>query len=173
VVHKLVSLMQQNFRIRAKTLQRSNSPNVIEVCVSKCDCLEIQVQILDYLYYSFSVIAGILIIISSVFATRYARIREAVYFTILGARSRFVLAAFAAENLCLGLASALSALLLAQTGSWIICRFALDVAYQPFTGTSLLMVLTTTLLVIAVGLGASRSILSVKPAVFLREQADE
>lgn len=124
-------------------------------------------------FTSFSIVAGILIIVSSVFATRYARIRESVYFMILGARSRFVLATFAAENLCLGLASALSALFLAQTGSWAICRFALDVPYHPFAGISLLMVLATTLLVIAVGLGASRSVLVVKPAVFLREQADE
>jgi putative ABC transport system permease protein len=121
----------------------------------------------------FSVIAGVLIIVSSVFATRYARIREAVYYTILGARGRFVLAAFAAENLCLGLASAVSALLLAQTGSWAICYFALDIPFQPCAGLSTLMALATTLLVIAVGLGASLSILRVKPALFLREQADE
>jgi putative ABC transport system permease protein len=121
----------------------------------------------------FSVVAGVLIIVSSVFATRYARIREAVYFTILGARGRFVLATFTAENLCLGLVSAVSALILAQTCSWAICRFALDVIYQPFVGISLLMTLATTLLIIAVGLGASLSILRVKPAVFLREQADE
>jgi putative ABC transport system permease protein len=35
------------------------------------------------------------------------------------------------------------------------------------------MALATTLLVITVGLGASLSILRAKPAVFLREQADE
>ena len=48
----------------------------------------------------FSVVAGVLIIVSSVFATRFARIQEAVYFTILGARRRFVLAVFATESLC-------------------------------------------------------------------------
>jgi putative ABC transport system permease protein len=121
----------------------------------------------------FSVVAGILIIISSIIATRNARIREAVYYTILGARGRFVLAAFAAENLWLGLASAVSALILAQTGSWAICYFALNIPCRPFVVLSTLMALATTLLVITVGLGASLSILRVKPAVFLREQADE
>ncbi len=121
----------------------------------------------------FSVIAGVLIVVSSVIATRTARIREAVFYTILGARSRFVLATFAAENLFLGLASAASALVLAQTGSWIICRFALEVPCQPFAAVSLAMVLTTTLLIIAVGLAASLSVLRAKPAVFLREQAEE
>jgi len=121
----------------------------------------------------FSVVAGILIIVSSVFATRYARIREAVYFTILGARQRFVLAAFAAENLYLGLASAATALLLAQTGSWIICRYALELTYQPFAAVSLLMILVTTFIIIAVGFCATFSVMQVKPAVFLREQNDD
>lgn len=121
----------------------------------------------------FSVIAGILIIVGSVFATRQARMREAVYYTILGARGRFVLGVFGAENLCLGLASVLSALLLAQAGSWAICYFALKVTCQPFIISSLLMALATMLLVPAVGLGASFSILRARPALFLREQADE
>jgi putative ABC transport system permease protein len=121
----------------------------------------------------FSVVAGVLIIVSSIFATRYARLREAVYFTILGARRKFILALFAAENLYLGLASAVSALILAQAASWGICRFVLEVTYLPFAGISLLMAIATALLIITVGLGASLSILNIKPAVFLREQADE
>ena len=116
----------------------------------------------------------VLIIISSVFATRYARIQEAVYFTILGARRRFVLALFGCgEPVPRTPTSAFSALILAQAGSWIICRIALDVTYRPFVATSLLMVLATTLLVVTVGLGASLSILRQKPARFLREQTEE
>lgn len=121
----------------------------------------------------FSVVAGVLIIVSSIFATRFARIQEAVYFSILGARRRFVLAVFAVESLSLGLISALSALGLAQAGNWIICRFALDIACRPFVGTSLLLVLTTTFVIIIVGLGASFSIQQQKPVLFLREQSDE
>ncbi len=121
----------------------------------------------------FSIVAGVLIIISSVFATRYSRIQEAVFFTILGARGRFVLAVFAVESLVIGLASGLIALALSQAASWIICRFALDVAYRPFAGISLLMVLATSVVVIAAGLGASVPILRQKPAAFLREQTEE
>jgi putative ABC transport system permease protein len=121
----------------------------------------------------FSVVAGILIIISSVFATRYTRIQEAVFYTILGARGRFVLAVFAVEGLLIGLASSIIALALAQTTGWIVCTYALDMAYQPFAGTSLIMALVTLLMVIAVGLGAAVPILRHKPAAFLREQAEE
>ena len=121
----------------------------------------------------FSVVAGILIIMSSVFATRYTRIQEAVYFTILGARRRFVLAVFAVESMFLGLSSGLLALLISQTGSWIICRQVLDLNYRPFIGASIILLVAMTLLVIAVGLVASIPILRQKPAAFLREQADE
>ena len=84
-----------------------------------------------------------------------------------------MLAAFAVENICLGLLSAVTAMVLAQIGSWVVCHLELDVVYHPFIGISFLMVLAVMLLVSAVGLGASRSIFLVKPALFLREQADE
>jgi putative ABC transport system permease protein len=124
-------------------------------------------------FTSFSMVAGMLIVVSSVFATRYARIQEAVYFTILGARRRFVLTVFAAESLLLGLASGLIALVIAQVGSLIICRRAFDLQYHPYPGESLTLVLAAAFLVLCVGMAASVSILRQKPVAFLREQADE
>jgi len=121
----------------------------------------------------FSVVAGILIIVSSVFATRYTRIQEAVFYKILGARGRFVLAIFAVEGLFIGLASALIALALAQTTGWIVCTYALDTVYQPFINSSLIMAVVTMVIVVVVGLGAAVPILRHKPAAFLREQAEE
>jgi putative ABC transport system permease protein len=132
-----------------------------------------RLSIIVRFFTSFSMIAGMLIVVSSVFATRYARIQEAVYFTILGCRRRFVLAVFAAENLLLGLVSGVIALVISQVGSLVICRKALDMSYQPYFGESLLLVLATTLLVVCVGMAASLSILRKKPVSFLREQEDE
>ena len=124
-------------------------------------------------FTSFSIAAGVLIVVSSIFATRHARIREAVFFTMLGAKKRFVFVVFAAENLLLGLASGIIALFISQVGSLIICRRALDMSYHPYLGESLLLVLATTLLVMLVGLAISIPILRQKPVVFLREQTDE
>lgn len=124
-------------------------------------------------FTSFSLVAGFLIVVSSLIATRYARIQEAVYFTILGARRRFVLTVFGAESLLLGLSSGLIALTIAQAGSLVICRRGLDLVYRPYLGLSLALLLATTLLVLLVGMAASVSILRQKPVTFLREQADE
>jgi putative ABC transport system permease protein len=121
----------------------------------------------------FSVAAGVLIIVSSVFATRYARIQEAVFFTILGARARFVLAVFAAENLLIGLASGLLAIVFSQTTTFIVCKYALDISFRSFIGKDLTIILFTMIVVVAAGLGASVPALQQKPAVFLREQTEE
>jgi putative ABC transport system permease protein len=123
-------------------------------------------------FTSFSIIAGVLIVVSSVFATRYARLQEAVYFTILGARRRFVLAVFAAENLFLGVASGVIALVISQLGSFIICWKGFDISYRVYPGASLLLVLATTALVVGVGMAVSLPILRQKPVTFLREQED-
>lgn len=121
----------------------------------------------------FSILAGVLIIISSVYATRFARSQEAVYFKVVGARSRFVLRVFAIENLILGLISALVALLLSQTASWLINTQVFELRYRAFFGVSILMMVGTILLVMAVGLLASLPILRQRPIGFLREQTQE
>ncbi len=119
-----------------------------------------------------SLIAGICILISSLVATRAARIREAVYFKILGATRRFVGRVFALESIILSAMSALLALTLSHTGNWIISKYVLEIDYRPFIGVSILLLLGTVLLVTAVGSLASRSILQHKPALFLREHTE-
>ncbi len=121
-------------------------------------------------FTSFSIAAGLLIIVSSILATRHARIQEAVYFKIIGARGRFVLAVFTLENLFLGLASAAMALLLSQAGSWAVAARVFDIPYDPHPAAGLVMTAGTAALVVAVGLLASRSILRHRPASFLREE---
>ncbi len=124
-------------------------------------------------FTTLSIAAGLLIVVSAVFATRFARIQEAAYYKVLGAKRRFVLQVFTAENLLLGLVSALLGLAMAQVGSWLINTRLFELDYRPFAGASVVMVLTTMLLVTAVGMAASVSILRSKPIQFLREQTEE
>jgi len=124
-------------------------------------------------FMSLSIAAGVLIIISSLLATRLARIREGVYYKIVGARGRFVLKVFTLENILIGLLSAGIALVLAQTGSLIISRTVFDIRYEPFWFAGGAMVGATTVFIFLIGLISSVSVLKKRPVVFLREQADE
>jgi putative ABC transport system permease protein len=121
----------------------------------------------------FSILAGILILVSAVFATRAERVVESVYYKILGAGGRFVFTVFALENLLIGLLSSLLALAMAQAGAWWVCAIKFDIGYRPFLPISLAMVGLTVLLTVTVGLTASRSIMAKKPVTYLREQQNE
>ncbi|MEM8862750.1 MAG: FtsX-like permease family protein, partial [Chloroflexota bacterium] len=121
----------------------------------------------------FSIIAGLLIIISSVLATRFARIQEAVYFKVLGAKQKFVLRVFTLENIFIGLVSGVLALFLSQLAGWLMVTLVFDLDYAPFVGSSIALVVFTISIVTIVGLLASVSILRHKPIVYLRESSAE
>jgi putative ABC transport system permease protein len=118
----------------------------------------------------FSIAAGLLILISAVYATRAERMVESVYYKILGAGKSFVFKVFALENLLIGFLSSLLALMMAQAGAFWVCTVKLDIDYRPFLLPSAGMVAVTLLLVVAVGMAASRSIMEKRPVTYLREQ---
>lgn len=118
----------------------------------------------------FSIGAGLLIIISSVLATRWDRIQEAAYVKILGAKSGFVLRVCAMEHLILGLVSALLAITISQIGSYLVCRYRFEIPYHPHLIDSLYLIGATLLIVITVGLLASVPVITQKPIAFLRNE---
>ena len=124
-------------------------------------------------FAAFSLLAGALILVSSILATRMARVRETVYYKILGGRSRFVFSVFFYENMLIGLCSAAFAVLLAQAMNWAVCRYVLEIAVRPNWFASLTLMVLTVALVVSLGMLSSLFILHHRPADFLREQGGE
>ena len=124
-------------------------------------------------FTAFSILAGLLIVISAVFATRFARTRESVYYRVLGAKSTFVLKVFSLENIALGIISATMAFIFSQIISWIITTRVFDVEYKLFVFDGIMLIVVTVMLVLVVGLLPAWSILKYKPVKFLREQTQE
>jgi putative ABC transport system permease protein len=120
-----------------------------------------------------SIAAGLLIVTSAVLATRHARLRESVYYRVLGARRGFVLRVFAAEHLALGAAAAGVALAFAELAGWLVCRFSFDIDFHPFLSAILPLAGGTALLVLATGLAGSLPALRVRPVVYLRAVTQE
>jgi len=119
-----------------------------------------------------SMVAGILILTSAVFATRAERITESVYYKILGAKKSFVVKVFALENLLIGIASSLLALVISQVDTYLICRYLLEIDFRMFLFSCILMVAATVILINGFGFLSARSILEKKPITYLREQPD-
>jgi putative ABC transport system permease protein len=124
-------------------------------------------------FTAFSIIAGLLIIISSILATKLTRTREAVYYKVLGAKSGFVVRVFTYENLIIALLCALMAAGISHIGSWIICREVFEIQYKSYPVATMVMIVATVLTVISVGLGTSIPILRQKPVPFLRNEEQQ
>jgi putative ABC transport system permease protein len=164
---------------KAETSQLENAivnrfPNVSTINVSETaeelgKIMQKLSSIINF-FASFSILAGALILVSSVLATRMARMKEAVYYKVLGADTRFVLKVFFLENFLLALLSGGCAIFVAQVGSWGLCHFLLDIAYDANWLMSIAMLGLTVCLVVSLGLLSSLSILRQKPVRFLREQ---
>ncbi|BHH84588.1 ABC transporter permease [Desulforhopalus sp. 52FAK] len=121
----------------------------------------------------FSIVAGLLILVSSILATRLARIQEAVFYKILGANSFFVWRVFAIENLILALVSGGCAFLISQIASWTLCNFAFDIKHSPDLMFCLLLLGSATVIVVSTGLVSSLSIIRKKPGQFLSKKSVE
>ncbi len=142
--------------------------NVGESAVELGKLME-KLSIMITFFASFSILAGGLILVSSILATRMARMEEAVHYKILGADTFFVLRVFFLENLLLALLSGGAAAVIAELGSWGLCRYLLDIQYQPYPIAGLVLVAGTAGLVVVLGLLSSVAIIRKKPGRFLRE----
>lgn len=119
-----------------------------------------------------SMTAGLLILISAVFATREERITESVYYKILGAKKPFVFKVFTLENVFIGLLSGFLALIVSQMVAFWVCESIFGIPYNPYLIACLLLVAGMIMLVIAIGVISTKSILEKKPITYLREQPD-
>jgi putative ABC transport system permease protein len=160
--------------LQSRILQKY--PNISFINVSKAVedigvLLEKLTAIINF-FASFSLLAGGLILVSSILATRLARTREAVYYKILGGRKRFVYQVFVWENGLIGLFSAGVALLLAHCGSWALCHYLFDISYDPDFFASLTLAAMTVVVVILTGFVSSLNIVGQKPARFLWENGN-
>ncbi|MDR0476601.1 MAG: hypothetical protein LBH14_01490 [Desulfobulbaceae bacterium] len=124
-------------------------------------------------FAALSIIAGLFILWGSLLASRLPRLAEAVYYRVMGAGRGFIFLIFLVENLALGLAAALVAIVIAQPAAWLLCRHGLDLSYQPCWLASLALAATATLLTGIAALpgqcGTTRSSL----ATSLKEQWQE
>jgi putative ABC transport system permease protein len=117
----------------------------------------------------FSILAGCLILVSAVYATRLQRIRESSYYKVLGGRTEFVLRILVYENTIIGLLSGVIALVTAHIATWALCRYVFEIKYQFTLLVPLGLVLTMLLAIVGIGLISSVEVMRQKPVQFLRE----
>ena len=118
----------------------------------------------------FSILTGLLVLISSVVLSKYQRIQESVLLRTLGANRKQILQINAFEYLLLGSLAAMTGLLLAIIASFLLAQFSFNIPYQPNLLPALGVFIIITALTVGIGLLNSRDVLNKPPLEVLRKE---
>ncbi len=117
----------------------------------------------------FAILSGIIILASSIAATRFRRTREVAILKSLGALRKHIVSALTVEFLVLGGVAGTIGVLVASVLTRILLH-KLEVPFHPQWLASLLAIVGTALLAVGTGWLTSYRILQLKPLEVLREQ---
>ena len=118
----------------------------------------------------FSILTGLLVLISSVVLSKYQRIQESVLLRTLGAKSRQILMINALEYFILGGLATLTGIILAFVGSYLLAIFLFEIPFTPNLLPPLWLFLSITGLTVLIGLLNSREVLNKPPLEVLRKE---
>jgi putative ABC transport system permease protein len=119
---------------------------------------------------SFTVGAGLVVMVAALTATRAQRLYESVILRTLGATRGVVARAFAVEYACLGVVAGVGGTALAAALAWIVLRVLLETPWEPAPLTLAAGVVLTVALSLAVGFLTTWRLLGQKPLPVLRRE---
>ena len=144
--------------------------------INMADVLEIVQQVVDQVALvvrfvsAFTIVAGAIILASSVAGTRFGRVREVVILKTLGATRRRVAGIFSMEFLVLGAAAGLLGSALATGFTALVVKRLLKAEFHFDPAADLFSIALTALVAVAAGWLASYRILGQKPLEVLRDE---
>lgn len=120
---------------------------------------------------AFSIITGVVVLIASVRISKYQRIQESVLLRTLGASRKQIFTITALEYLFLGSLSALTGILIAFGGSWLLAKYSFEIPYTVSYLPAVILFFIISILTVIIGLLNSRGVLNKPPLEILRTNA--
>jgi putative ABC transport system permease protein len=161
-----VAAVQRVVYEKMPTVTVINMADVLEIVQQVVDRISLVVRFVS----AFTIVAGAIILASSVAATRFGRVREVVILKTLGATRRRVAGVFSIEFLVLGAAAGLLGSGLATGFAALVVKRLMKAEFHFDPGADMLSVALTALVAIATGWLASYRILGQKPLEVLRDE---
>ncbi len=119
----------------------------------------------------FSILTGLLVLIGSVYLSKFQRIQESVLLRTLGASGRQIFQIALFEYGFLGILASFAGILLSVGSSWVLALYIFEIEFMPNFLPSLGILLVVTSLTILIGLFNSREVLNKPPLEILRTEA--
>jgi putative ABC transport system permease protein len=161
-----VPAIQKAVYDRFPTITVVNMADVLDTIQSVVDQISLVVRFIS----AFSILAGAIILASSVAGTRFRRIREVVILKTLGATRRRIAQIFSIEFFVIGTVAGLMGGLLAGGFAWIVLNRLLSAQSTLDPLPMLVSIAGTAALAIATGWLASFRTLGQKPLEILRDE---
>jgi putative ABC transport system permease protein len=161
----LVATMERGLYALYPTITVVNIADVLDRIESVVNQITFVVRFLA----AFSILAGLMILASSIASTRFRRTREAVVLKTLGATRMRIVRTFSVEFSVLGLLAGAVGAVFANVLAQVLLR-KLDVHFHVLWGATAVALLGTAVLATATGWIASYRILGLRPLEVLREE---
>ena len=160
-----VAEMERGLFAKYPTISVVNLADVLGRIESVVDQITFVVRFLA----AFSILAGLMILASSIASTRFRRMREAVVLKTLGATRMRIVRIFSVEFSVLGLLAGGVGVVFANVLTRVLLR-RLDVHFHILWGATTIALVGTAVLATATGWIASYRILGLRPLEVLREE---
>lgn len=119
---------------------------------------------------AFSIITGLVVLISSVLISKYQRMQESVLLRTLGASRKQIFVITALEYFFLGALAAVTGILLSLAASWALAHYTFETSFTPPFMSVLIVFVSVCLLTVIIGLMNSRVVLLKPPLEILRQE---
>lgn len=172
VVVSKVADAEQSARFQAALVQRFPNVSAIDLTqiLKSVDEVLKKVSFVIRFMALFSILTGLLVLLSSIYQGKYARIRESVLLRTLGASRRQILRINAIEYFLLGALACLAGVGLSVAGAWALATFAFKIPFTPDWWPLLGIFVLITALTVIIGLLNSREVVRKPPLEVLREE---
>lgn len=149
-------------------------PNIsiidLNLVLSVLDDLMTKLSFVIRFMAGFSIVTGIIVLISSVLISKYQRMKENVLLRTLGASTKQILTITAMEYFFLGTLAGLTGILISFIVGWGLAEYNFKTTFSPELFPSFLLLLMVCIITVLIGVLNSRSSLNSPPLVILRKE---
>lgn len=159
-------------KFQQETVRRFPNISIIDLALvlSVLDDLLDKIAFVIRFIAAFSILTGVVVLISSVLISRYQRMQENVLLRTLGASGKQVLWITALEYFFLGSLASITGIIIAIGSSWALAKFSFETPFSPAFMPVLFIYLVITGITVVIGMLNSRGTLNRPPLEILRQE---